>query len=70
MVTGYLEWASIHQVCAGTAKITHSHPSAVNGALLQAMAVKMALFSKLPLNPVVFLDALIKTMEPFESTDK
>ncbi|KAL5471447.1 hypothetical protein EMCRGX_G029566 [Ephydatia muelleri] len=61
---------TLFEVCAGTAKITHSHPSAVNGALLQAMAVKMALFSKLPLNPVVFLDALIKTMEPFESTDK
>ena len=47
----------------GTARITHSHPSAVNGALLQAMAVKMALFSKAPLNPVEFLDALIPCLQ-------
>ena len=57
------------QVCRGSVKITHPHPSGVNGALLQAMAVKLALKTAGDCDKVKFVDSLLEKMRPFEQDE-
>lgn len=47
-------------------KLTHAHVSGVNGALLQAMAVKLALRAEGDVEPFSFLDRLLQQIQPFE----
>ena len=50
-----------------SSRLTHAHVSAINGALLQAMAVKLALQSQgQSLKPTEFVDTLMTKISPFE----
>lgn len=54
-------------MCTGSSKLTHAHVSGVNNALLQAMAIRLALGTeKGKLNPVEFVDQLLEKIAPFE----
>ena len=55
------------QVCTESSKLTHAHVSGVNNAILQAMAINLALqTNRDKLNPVEFIDQLIEKIMPFE----
>ena len=54
------------QVCSESSKLTHSHISGVNGALVQAMAVKLALQSDGAIDTQKFVDKLLQQIQPFE----
>lgn len=48
-------------------KITHAHTSGINGALIQAMAIKLALnIPQGKLDPMEFLKLLEEKIKPFE----
>lgn len=54
-------------MCTESSKLTHAHISGVNNAVLQAMAVQLALQTeKGKLNPVDFVDQLLEKIAPFE----
>lgn len=47
--------------------MTHGHISGVNNALLQAMAIQLAMQTEEgKLNPVEFIDQLLEKIKPFE----
>ena len=54
------------QVCSESARLTHYHISGVNGALLIAMSVKLALQTNGTVDPVNFVDSLLGKIAPFE----
>ena len=54
------------QICSESAKLTHYHVSGVNGALLQAMAVKLAMQTNSVVDPLSFVDSLLGKISPFE----
>lgn len=54
------------QICSKSAKLTHYHVSGVNGALLQAMAVKLAMQTNSHVDPLNFVDSLLCKIAPFE----
>ncbi|XP_034944045.1 ADP-ribose glycohydrolase ARH3-like [Chelonus insularis] len=53
-------------------QLTHTHKEGVNGAILQAIAVhqSLALNPNQPLDPIIYIDDLIKKMEAFEEDDE
>ena len=54
-------------MCTESSKLTHAHISGVNNAVLQAMAIQLALTTeKGKLNPVDFVDQLLEKIAPFE----
>ena len=54
-------------MCTESSKLTHAHISGVNNAVLQAMAIQLALTTeKGKLNPVNFVDQLLEKIAPFE----
>ena len=54
-------------MCTESSKLTHAHVSGVNNAVLQAMAIQLALTTeKGKLNPVDFVDQLLEKIAPFE----
>ena len=54
-------------MCTESSKLTHAHVSGVNNAVLQAMAIQLALKTgKGKLNPVEFIDQLLEKIAPFE----
>ena len=53
-------------MCTESAKLTHFHISGVNGALLQAMSIKLALQTEGQVDPVKFVDSLLQQIQPFE----
>lgn len=58
------------QVCRDSSRVTHSHPSAVNNAILQAAAIKVAFRTEVgKLEPVQFIDTLTELMRPHEHCD-
>ena len=56
------------QVVTDSTKITHAHSSGINGALLQAMAIKLAMNTpqKPQLDRMKFIEVLQEKMKPFE----
>ena len=54
------------QICSESAKLTHYHVSGINGALLQAMAVKLAIQTNSAVDPLSFVDSLLGKISPFE----
>ncbi len=54
-------------MCTESSKLTHAHVSGVNNAVLQAMAIQLALRTeKGKLNPLDFIDQLLEKISPFE----
>ena len=54
-------------MCTESSKLTHAHVSGVNNAVLQAMAIQLALHTEEgKLNPVEFVDHLLEKISPFE----
>ena len=53
-------------MCTESSKLTHAHVSGVNNAVLQAMAIQLALKTEGKLNPVEFIDQLLEKIAPFE----
>ena len=55
------------KVARDSTKLTHAHPSGINGAILQAMAVKLALQTpEGTLDPLKFIKVLMEKIIPFE----
>lgn len=66
-MTVYLIDFAQMKVARDSTKLTHAHPSGINGAILQAMAVKLALQTpEGTLDPLKFVKVLMEKILPFE----
>ena len=62
---------TIFQICTESSKVTHFHPSGINNAMLQAIAIKFALQAEMDqLNPADFIKKLSEFIQPFEPVDQ